>query len=123
MAYDDDNFGAPQVIHLHINEAGVVNAANEVMARLKFFTRVKILECRAIIVSTAYDEADCAYNIYKDDGSIGAVTLSTATVNQVLDASLTDTVFETTNTMEIQQASETSTGLCDFLISYQELFG
>lgn len=119
--YDDDNYGSNQVLYLRINEAGA-NSANEVMARVKWFNRVKVKECRAIIVGVAYDEEDCVFNIYKDDGSIGAITLSTATVSQVLDASLTDTIFVTTETLEIQQASATSTGLCDFLIQYQELY-
>lgn len=120
--YDDDNYGAPQIIHLRINEAGANDAA-EVMARVQFFTRVKVLECRAIVLGTVYTADACAYDIYKDAGSIGGMVVGTATIDSVFDASLTDTVFETTNSMEIQQVSAASAGSCDFLISYQELFG
>lgn len=120
MTYDDDKYGLEQTAVIRV--PATTNAAAEVVARIVFFTKTKVLEARALIVSTAFDEGDCALDIYKDAGSIGAIAVTTATVSQVVDASLTDTVFETTNSLEVQQASETSTGVCDLMIQYQEAF-
>lgn len=118
--YDDDKFGLEQTVGLYLPVTA--NAANEVVARFNFFKKAIVLEARAIIVSTAFDEGDCALNIYLDDGSIGAIAVTTATVGQVVDASLTDTVVAATSSIEIQQASATSTGVCDLFLQYQEKF-
>ena len=118
--YDDDKYGMKQTAVIHMPAS--TNAANEVVLRLKFFAKAKVLEARALIVATAYDETDCAFNIYKDAGSIGAIAVSDGTVSTVIDASLADTIFDTTNTLEVQQASATSTGVCDLMIQYQEMF-
>lgn len=118
--YSDDMLGLRQTAVIRIPAS--TNGANEVIARIVFFTKTKVLEARAAIISTAFDEGDCALNIYKDDGSIGAIAVTTATEGQIVDASLTDTTFDTTNSLEIQQASATSTGVCDLMIQYQEMF-
>lgn len=118
--YDDDKYGLEQTMTLHLPVT--TNAASEVVARFNFFKKAIVLEARAIIVSTAFDEGDCALNIYLDDGSIGAIAVTTATVGQVVDASLADTVVVTTSSIEVQQVSATSTGVCDLFIQYQEKF-
>lgn len=122
MPYDDDNFGANQMLHFQFNPAGANDAA-EVMAHFKFFNRVKITAATAIVLGTAYTADACALNFYKDAGSFGGLVMGTATINSVIDATLTDTVFETTNSLEIQQVSAASVGLSDVFIQYQELFG
>jgi len=122
MAYDDDNYAAKQTMFIHIDPRTTVDDA-EVVARVQFFNRVKLLDVRAIVCGTLYDIATTTLQLYKDAGSIGAIVISTATVGQVLDASLVDTTFETTNSLEIQLGNETATGRCDVMIQYQELFG
>lgn len=119
--YDDDKYGLEQTAVIHI-PAPTTNDAAEVLARLVFFTKTKILEARAIVVGTMYDEATATLELLKDDGSIGAIVLTTETVGTVVDASLTDTTFETTNSLEIQQSHATATGLCDLMVQYQEMF-
>lgn len=121
--YDNDKYGMEQtaVIHLPV-PAGDLDDG-EVILRLQFFNKTKLLECRALPVGTYYNNATATLQIYKDDGSIGAIVLTTETVGTTIDASLTDTTFDTTNSLEIQMNSEaTQTGACDFMIQYQEMF-
>jgi hypothetical protein len=119
--YDDAKYGLKQTAVIHM-PAPTTNDADEVVLRLQFFTKTKILECRAMIVGTAYAEETATYEIYKDDGSIGNIILTTESVGTTVDASLADTTFESTNSLEIQQTHATATGLCDLQISYQEAF-
>jgi hypothetical protein len=118
--YDDDKYGLAQTAVIHI--PAPPSADMLVLARLQFFTKVKILEARACIVGTAYDEATATLEIYVDDGSIGNIILTTETVGTILDASLADTEIASTSSLEIQQTHETATGLCDLMIQYQEMF-
>ena len=119
--YDDDSYATKQTLVIHVDPRTTVDDG-EVVARVQWFNKVKLLEAQAIVVSTLYDIATTTLQLYKDDGSIGAIVISTATVAQVLDASLADTVFETTNSLEIQLGNETATGLCDVILQYQNLF-
>lgn len=119
--YDDDNYATKQTLALHLGTYVDVDD-NEVIARVKFFNKVKLLNVQAIVRGTIYDAATCTILLYKDNGSIGEMVISTATINQVIDASLTETTFDTTNTLEIQLGNESATGLCDVMIQYQELF-
>ena len=122
--YDDDNFGMNQVIHLFLDDdrAAGANAAAEEVARVQWFNRARIIQCRAIVCGTAYDEGDCSFTLKVDTTSFGSVDVSTATVAQVVDSTFAAQVIEGTEVLVIEQASATSTGLCDFLIQYQELF-
>jgi hypothetical protein len=119
--YDDAKFGLEQTAVIHL-PAPTTNDADEVVLRLQFFTKTKILEARAMVVGTAYDEATATFEIYKDDGSIGNIILTTESVGTTVDASLADTTFDSTNSLEIQQTHATATGLCDLMIQYQEMF-
>ena len=118
--YDDDMLGLEQTAVIRM--PATANAANAVCARLQFFNKTRILEMRATILKTNFDESACAFNIYKDAGSIGALAVADEAEGVTVTASLTDTIFDTTNSLEIQQASETSTGVCDIMIHYQEAF-
>ena len=122
--YDDDNYGMEQTLHLFLDDdrAAGANAAAEQVARINFFNRVKVLQCRAIVCGTAFDEADCSFTLLVDTTSFGSVDVSTATVAQVVDSDTYSQVIECTEGLVIQQASATSTGLCDFLVLYQQLF-
>lgn len=119
--YDDDKYGSIQTTVFRM-PAPVTNDADEVVLRLQFFTKVKILEARAMVVATAYDEATATFEIYLDDGSIGNIILTTETVGTTVDASLADTEVSSTSSIEIQQTHATATGLCDLMIQYQEMF-
>ncbi len=122
MAYDDDNFGQPQVIHLHLEPNGA-NVAAEVLARVKFFHRYKINECRLIGLSTAWDnDGSSALTIKIGTTDIGTLVSSAAADGSVVDGSFTGAIGESTDTLEISMVEETQTGQGDFLISYQELF-
>jgi len=119
--YDDDKYGLEQTAVIHM-PAPTTNDADEVVLRLQFFTKTKILEARAMVVGTAYDEATATLEIYLDDGSIGNIILTTETVGTTVDASLADTTVSSTSSIEIQQTHATATGLCDLMIQYQEMF-
>ena len=119
--YDNDKYGLNQTAVLRL--PFTTNAAAEIVARVQFFTKTKITEMRTVVVSTAgFDEADVQFDIYKDTASIGSIDVGPGTVNTVTDASLADTIFESTNSMEIHQASETATCVVDLIIQYQEAF-
>ena len=119
--YDDDNYATKQTMVLQIGTYVDIDD-NEVVARVKFFNKIKLLNVQAIVKGTIYNAATCTILLYKDDGSIGEMVISTATINQVIDASLTETTFDTTNTLEVQLGNESATGLCDVILQYQELF-
>jgi hypothetical protein len=119
--YDDDKYGLKQTTIMRL-PAPTTNDADEVVARINFFTKTKILEARAIVVGTAYDEATATLEIYLDDGSIGNIILTTETVGTVIDASLADTDVASTSSIEIQQTHATATGICDLMLQYQEMF-
>ena len=106
--YDDDQYGLRQTTIFRLG-THIDNGAAEVVARINFFTKTKILEARAIVVGTAYDEATATLEIYKDAGSIGNIILTTETVGTVVDASLADTEFDSTNSLEIQLTHAAST--------------
>ena len=119
--YDDDKYGAEQTAVIHI-PAPTDCDDNEVVARIQWFNKIKLLEARADIISTAYDIATTTLQLYLDDGSIGAIVISTATVGQTLDAGLTDTIINSTSSLEVQLGNETATGVCNLLLHYQEAF-
>ena len=121
--YDDDKYGVEKTMTVHSPVPPGDLDDNEVIARIVFFNRTKLLEARAMIVTTAYNNATCTLQLYKDDGSIGAIVVADGAVGSTVDASLTDTTFDTTNSLEIQLNSEaTQTGLCDIVLQYQEQF-
>ena len=119
--YDDDGYDAKQTMVIHIDPRTTVDD-NEVVARVVWFNKVKLLNAQAIIVSTIYDIATTTLLLYKDDGSIGQMILTTETIGTVLDAELTATTFQSTQSLEVQLGNETATGLCDLVLQYQNLF-
>ena len=119
--YDNAKYGVAQTLMFPVPTPTTVDA-NEVIARIQWFNNIKLLEARALIVGTAYDDATCTLQLYLDDGSIGAIVISTATVGQILDASLTDTDINSTSSLEIQLGHLTATGVCDIMLQYQEMF-
>jgi hypothetical protein len=123
MSYADDHYMGNRTIALRITPSEpATNDASKVVARLQFFTKIKVLEARAIVLGTGYDEATASLLIYHDDTSIGAIVLTTETVGTMVDASLADTEIASTSSIEIQQTHATATGCCDLMIQYQEMF-
>lgn len=122
MTYDDDRFGLEQTAIIHLPPPTDTDD-NEVILRLQWFNNIKLLEARASIVATAYDRATSTLQLYLDDGSIGAIVLTTETVGTIVDASLTDTTISSTSSLEVQINDEgTTTGVCDLILQYQEMF-
>lgn len=120
--YDDDKYGLSQTMIVLIPK--LANDAAEVIARINFFTKVKILEVRTITVSTAYTVTNTIH-IFNDDTDIGEVYAGTA-VADVNDAGLTAAstgcIVASTSSLEFQQATAAAIGQCHLMVQYQELF-
>ncbi len=96
-------------------------AAAEELARFRDFTATKILEARAHI--RVAGKADTSgYTILNGTTSIGAIVVGTASATEVVDASLTDTDFDTDDDLVIQNIVATDTQSADITIHYQERF-
>lgn len=122
MAYDDDRYGLAQTTIILIPK--LANSAAEVIARINFFTKVKILEVRNIAVSTAYSVTNTIH-IFNDDTDIGEMAAGTA-IGDVNDAGLTAAstgcIIASTSSLEFQQATAAAIGQCHLMIQYQEMF-
>lgn len=120
--YDDDKYGLAQTTIIYIPK--LTNDAAEVIARINFFTKVRILEVRTITVSTAYTATNTIH-IFNDDTDIGEVYAGTA-VADVNDAGLTlastGCIIASTSSLEFQQATAAAIGQCHLMVQYQELF-
>lgn len=122
MAYDDDKFGMAQTLIMHIPK--LANDAAEVIARIQFFTNVKIVEVRNITVSTAYSVTN-TIQIYNDDTHIGEMAAGTALadVNDAgLTAASTGILVNATSSLEFQQSTAAAIGQCHLMVHYQEMF-
>ncbi len=117
--YDDGRFGTRQSVVLHVDPRAN-NDANEVVASHKFFTSVKVLECSARVLTKGVGTTS-ALNILKGTSSIGAIAVSTFT-NTRMDASLTDTAFDATDTLNITSVAGTDTGVWQVTVDYMEAF-
>ena len=116
-----DDYGAINTINVHVPVPAPANDADEAVANIQLFKRVKLLAAKASIVGVSYDEATCTLQIYVDDGSVGAIILTTETKNVVVEASLTETVVSATSSIELQMSHATATGACDVYLKYEEL--
>lgn len=119
--YSDPTFGASHSLGLGQITPSVNGAADEVVARHRFFTAVKVLELRANIM-VAGKASTSAFSVYKGTSSIGKITIGQSTAGSVVDASLTDTDFETTDDLILKNVVETDTGSAFVSAQYQERF-
>lgn len=122
MAYDEDQYAGNRAMCIHVPVPAPANDAAGVIATLQMFTRIKLLEARAVVVGESYDDGTTTIDVYVDDGSIGACVMSTATKGQIIDASLADTVVASTSSICLHMSHATATGACDVILQYQELF-
>ena len=120
--YDDDKYGLEQTAVLYIPKK--TNDAAEVIARLQFFTKVKILEVRNIVVATAFTATN-TIQIYNDDTHIGEMVAG-ETDGDVNDAGITATStgreLASTSSLEFQQSTAAAIGQCHIMVKYQEMF-
>ncbi len=121
MSYDDDNYATKQTLVLHLG-THLDNGLDEVVARVKWFNKIKLLNMQAIVVSTGYDETTATLSIAKGDTDFAWIAVGAEAVGAVIDGSITAQIFETTDTLEIQLGHGTSTGYCDVILQYQNLF-
>ncbi len=121
MSYDDDNYATKQTMVLHLG-THLDNGLDEVVARVKWFNKIKLLNMQAIVVSIAYDDATCTLSLAKGATDFGYIPIADGAVGAVIDGSITAQIFETTDTLEIQLGHGTATGYCDVILQYQNLF-
>ncbi len=117
-----DDYGAVNAVCVHVPVPVPANDAAEAVANVQLFKRVKLLAAKACIVGNSYDEATSTLDIYVDDGSVGAIILTTETKNVCIDATLTETVVSATSSITLVQSHATATGACDVYLKYEELF-
>jgi hypothetical protein len=120
-SYADPTFGASHELGLGRLTPTVSGAADEVIARHRFFTAAKLHEVRATVM-VAGKGTSSKFNVYKGTSSIGAVALSTSTAGSVVDASLTATDFDATDDLVIKNAVATETASAFVTLQYQERF-
>jgi len=118
--YSDPKFDVPQVVSMPV--VGVAAAANDELGRFRAFTRCKVLEARAIIGRTVGKADTSAIDIYKGTASIGSITVGTNAEGTVVDASLTDTEFESTDDLVLKNITATDTFAANVFIQFQQLF-
>jgi len=119
--YDDDQYGANNIVSC-VTPILTNNDTGAEMGHLALFTRAKIIAAKAYCNTVAYDEATTTINIYADDGSIGQIIMTTATLGQLVDGTVTETVIESTSSVTFQQVAATATGDCVIVVQYQEMF-
>jgi hypothetical protein len=119
--YSDPTFNASHSLGLGRITPTASGAAAEVVGQHRFFTAVKVLEVRAI-VKVAGKGNTSGFDILKGTSSIGQCLFGTQAAASVVDASLTDTDFETTDDFYLKNIVATDTGSCFLSINYQERF-
>lgn len=119
--YTDPRYCAENALCLGRLTPTVNGAADEEVARFRFFTKVKVKEVRAT-VKVAGKAGTSAFNVLKGTSSIGAVTLGTSAAGSVIDASLADTDFDETDDLVLQNAVATDTCSAMIGVQYQERF-
>jgi len=120
QTYANPRFGTPQIVSIAVEGADA--AANDELGRIRFFNKVKVLEARAVIGRTVGKGTTSAITVLKGTNSIGAIAISTNTEGTVVDASLTDTVFASTDDLVLQNVVATDTFAANIFIRYQDEF-
>ena len=121
QSYSNARFCVDHVLGLGRVTPTVNGAANEEIARFKGFTAMKVTEARATVLVAG--KADTSgYKILKGTSSIGQITLGTNAAGSIVDASLTDTDFATTESLVLQNIVATDTCSAQVFIQYQENF-
>ncbi len=119
--YSDPRYDVAGKLSLGRLTPTVNGAADEVIARFRAFTKIKVQEIRACVM-VAGKASTSAFGVYKGTSSIGSVVIGTSAAGSVVDASLTDTDFETTDDLVLKNAVATDTGSAFVFVQYQEMF-
>ena len=118
MAYDDPQYAGDKLAI--INPSNWTNDAGGIVAQLKFFRKVKVKECSAVITGEVYNDGTIVIDL--DDTSIGDIIVTTCTQGEIVDASLADTDVSSTSSLVFECSVATATGQCSILVQYQDQF-
>lgn len=120
MSYDDGRFYTRQSVQISADPVANNDAA-AVLGRHKFFTAVKLLECRAY-PTTAGKADTSAIGVYNGTTSIGSIAVGTGAAGTWVNASLTDTDFAADGELIFKSVAATETGVWEVAVDYQERF-
>lgn len=119
--YDDDQYGGNRITTVH-SPILTTNDTTDECGHISLFVRAKLIAAKGYCPTVIYDEATTTINIYVDDGSVGQLIMTTATLGQLVDATVTETVISATSSITLQQVAATATGDCIVMFQYQEMF-
>ena len=120
QSYANPRFGA--VKELAIEVVGADAGAADELKRFRLFTRAKVLECRAVVGRIVGKADTSAITVLKGTASIGAIVIGTSTEGSIVDASLTDTIFASTEDIVFTNVVATDTFNALIITRYQDLF-
>lgn len=118
--YTDGRYGTRQSVAALVDSN---KTANTVIGQFRLFTDSVIREVRANIV-TAGTTAAGAQNItvLKNTTSIGVIAVGVNTSGAVVDASLTDTTFASTDSLVLKSTHSDATFKAVMQVDYNETF-
>jgi hypothetical protein len=92
------------------------------VANHTFFTRVKLLEARASL-SSANAGATGSITLLQNDTTLTTIDIAGTGAGNYIDAALTATDFESTESLTVLLGADTATGRIDLQLKYLELPG
>ena len=117
--YTSSRYGTRQLMTSFMN-ANVVAA--HAVAVVRFFSTVLVREVSIGNISTATSHATHAIKVYKNTTSIGQVLIGTGIEGAIVDASLTDTTFASTDYLALKTTNSNATFNGNWIIDYNELY-
>jgi len=117
--YADPRYGTRQVLSSNFDTN--VDATG-ICAAFKFFTDAVVREVRVNVVTAATSADTHALDIYKGTSSIDTILLGTDTAGTVIDATLADTTFASTDALYLKTTDSDATFIGVVNIDYSEQF-
>lgn len=117
--YTDDRYGMRQSLTSNVNS--LVTAA-EICAAFRLFTDAIVREVRVHVVTAATSADTHALDIYKGTSSIDTVVIGKLAAGSIIDASLTDTTFSSTDSLYLKATDSDETFKGVVQIDYNEIF-
>jgi hypothetical protein len=118
--YTDARYGCRQAVAALINTN---KTATAIVGQFRLFTDAIVREFRVNVVTAGTTAAGAQKLLfYKNTTSIGEAAIGTNTSGSVVDASLTDTTFASTDSMVIKSGHSDATFKGVVMVDYNEIF-
>ena len=95
--------------------------ADSARKRIKKFAKWKLTAAKAVVVEAGLNTDD-GFTVYKGTDSIGVITIGTETANSWVDGTITETTFESTDELTLNNVNSATAGQAQISLQWQHAF-